>query len=95
MYINSESTESATAEEAEDESAKQMTLEEWTNIEEAKRLKSQFKSRKANEGADMTQWKGTQMYRKAPGQDDSDDEDEESDDEDVCLNSVFLMEIYS
>lgn len=60
-----------------------MTLEEWKRQEEAKRVKSQFKIRKANEGADMSQWKGTQMYRKAPGTEDSDEEEEETDDEDV------------
>lgn len=86
LCIDSESTESAPVEETEEEGPKQLTLEEWKKMEEAKRVKSEFKIRKANEGADMSQWKGTQMYRKVAGQDDSEEEEEESDDEeDVSL----------
>lgn len=91
----SESTESGNVEEAEDDGAKQMTLEEWKKQEEQKRLKSQFKLRKANEGVDTSQWKGAQVYKKKTSND-SDEEEEETDDdeEDVSIGPWLLLAIF-
>lgn len=94
-----ESTESANPEggEAEDDEAKQMTLEEWKKINETNRMKSEFKVRKANEGADMSQWKGAQVYKKKPGADSDDEEEEETDedddDEDELRNKKLMNDI--
>lgn len=103
LYIAnfSESTESATVEEPEEEGTKQMTLEEWKKMEEQKRMKSDFKLRKPNEGVDTSQWKGARAYRKSEGEEESGEEEESEEEEDVhipfCIhlcNFVYFPGIY-
>ena len=60
-----------------------MTLDEWKKMEEAKRLKSQFKLRRAGEGVDASQWKTGREYRKSEGDEESAEEEEESEEEEV------------
>ncbi|XP_060589254.1 SERPINE1 mRNA-binding protein 1-like isoform X2 [Ruditapes philippinarum] len=90
-----ESTESAPAEEPEDEGPKQLTLEEWKKMEDAKRMKSQFKLRKANEGVDTSQWKSARVYRKSEGDEESEEEEseEEEEDEDEMRQKKLVNEI--
>ena len=52
-------------------------------MEEAKRLKSQFKLRRAGEGVDSSQWKTAREYRKSEGDEESAEEEEESEEEEV------------
>lgn len=97
VHCFSESTESAPAEEAEEEGPKQLTLEEWKKMEDAKRVKSDFKLRKANEGVDTSQWKGARAYRKSEGDEES-EEEEEDEEEDVsasihCKMGELLMSL--
>ena len=86
----SESTESVEPAE-EDSQPKQMTLDEWKKMEDAKRLKSQFKLRRAGEGVDSSQWKTGREYRKSEGDEESVEEEEESDEEEVKLVNSPLM----
>ena len=70
-----------------------MTLDEWKKMEEAKRLKSQFKLRRAGEGVDASQWKTGREYRKSEGDEESAEEEEESEEEEVMGLSIILLSI--
>lgn len=72
-----------------------MTLDEWKKMEDAKRLKSQFKLRRAGEGVDSSQWKTGREYRKSEGDEESVEEEEESDEEedDDMKNKRLVNEI--
>jgi len=77
MYVDFYSE--VVAEPAADE-PKEMTLDEWKAAQT--KTKAEFKVRKANEGTDTKQWKGTvALQRKKKGDMSEDEYEEESEDE--------------
>lgn len=66
----------------EDNTAKEMTLDEWKAARQTQgKAKTDFNVRKANEGADQKQWKGTvALQKKKKGDTDEDDEEYLEDD---------------
>lgn len=72
-----------TSEERIEESAREMTLDEWKREQEAKRAVPKYNLRKPGEGEDGNQWKKLYVLKKKAKADDDDDEEDEDDDEDV------------
>jgi len=61
-----------------DEEAKVMTLDEWKAMEEAKRVKTEFNTRKAGEGCSGDpQWKKMYMLTKKEKEEAHEDEDDQ------------------
>ena len=65
-----------------------MTLAEWKAMQSKPTSKTEFKVRKANEGADTKQWKGTVALEKKKKGDHSDSEEEEYEYEEVGIRGV-------
>ncbi|KAF8784824.1 plasminogen activator inhibitor 1 RNA-binding protein-like [Argiope bruennichi] len=68
------------SEERTEETAREMTLDEWKREQEAKRAIPKYNIRKPGEGEDGNQWKKLYVLKKKVKED---DDDEEDDDEDV------------
>ena len=85
MYADSESTVTTVV--VEEDSVKEMTLDEWRAAEQHKRMKSNFNIRKAGEGVDSSQWKAGVVYTKKKNENDE-EEGESDEEEEVCGSTI-------
>lgn len=70
----------------------QLTLEEYKAAQESNRMKNQFKVRKANEGADSKQWKGTVALQRKKKSEESSEEEYTDDDEELVSETKANLE---
>lgn len=77
-----EGEEAAEGEQVEDDSAKEMTLDEYKAMQASGRTKTSFNIRRAGEGVDDQQWKKTYALS-SKKKHDSDEEEESEEEEEV------------